>query len=112
MSSEDLLNPTSLYVVGTHSTVDTAVGTYTELPNTNPITLLKAVENIFVFVQNGNTLIVTSPNYQITAKCDVEIRSIYISTDYIAAVYTDGSLEVFSILPVEKRVGLINYSDF
>ena len=112
MNSENFLNPTSSYVVGTHSTVDTAVGTYTGLPNTNSITILKTVENIFVFVQNGNTLVVTSSNYQITAQCDVEIRSIYVSTDYIAAVYIDGSLEVFSILPVEKRVGLIIYTDF
>lgn len=107
MNSEDFLNPTSSYAVGTHSTVDTTVGTYTGLPNTDSITLLKHVENIFVFVQNGNILVVTSPNYQIIAQCNGEVRSISASTDYITVIYTDGSLEVFSIIPLEERVGLM-----
>ena len=104
MNSEYFMNPTSSYTVGTQLTADTELGTYERVTGDKLITMLKTVGDMSVCVQDGKQLIVTLPNLRITTQCSCEIQSIDVSTDYVAVIYTDGFLEVFSIQTMEKKV--------
>ena len=106
MNTNLVISPATSYVVGSHPTVDTEVGYYGELPYGGSVTLLKTVGNIFVFVQDGNNLIVASSMGQIITPCNKEIQKTYISPDYVVVIYANYSLEVFSILLEEKKVGI------
>ena len=96
----DSINSTTItgeYSIGSGSISDVEINSIQEVDFDGSIRLIHKIRGLFYFVKDDIVLTVSTPTGQIWKICKDKVHSVFASSDYIAVLYENPSLEVFHI---------------